>query len=707
GRKIVYVSNKGSDSYGQNYLVEYDVADKSKKRLVPKISSSISWSPDGQYIAFTRHEAETWTGSSFQDLYIYDLKSGDEKRLTRKLRGKNPDWSHDGKKIAFVSEASGINQLFIYHIDDLLDNDWKSLSIDKSNGFMQEKPGENSGIRKVEVRGGHIEQLTRFEDGRQLYHPRWAPGDEKIVIGTATGYGRNIAQYTFSDGSFRIIMAGKEELRYPVFHPEKNWLYYASSETGIYNIYRLDLDTNERSLLTNVPGGAMMPHVNKRGDITYACYDSIGYHIYMIAQPLPVAREYAIYQENYLASVPDKNFDDSILGDWTIKPYRQKFTGLHIMPRLWFDYGTFKPGIYLFSGDVLDKMSLIAGAAVNSRMDYDLYGAFEYREYFPTIFIEAYNLSQNITDTTSVRTGKNSEIIEQKINFDLTEIQAGFRFSLPAEIQWRFLYRLSLYHAKLEWFDPFVNDIINFRYRYLNGHAFEVRMQADHIPYSKYKSINPGSGRFFQLKYTYENNDFLEDFDTGKNIALEVYKKYSFNRIEMDWEEYFTNPFLDKHAFTIRLQAGYIDRYVDDYFYLWAGRFVGMKGYSYFSIGGTKKTIATLTYRFPIFDHIDWQVFNFYFDKLYFGVFYDYGNAWVEDKIDFSKFKDDVGFQLRLDSFSNYFFPTKVFFEAVYPLDDLERFNTFYDNKWRYYFGILFDFDLRERLGTRHSFGGN
>jgi hypothetical protein len=286
----------------------------------------------------------------------------------------------------------------------------------------------------------------------------------------------------------------------------------------------------------------------------------------------------------------------------------------------------------------------------------------------------------------------------------LTEIQAGIRFYFPTEIQWRVAYRMSLYHAKLEWFDPFANDIFNFRYRYLNGRAVEVRMQADHVKYDKNRSINPSGGRFVQLKFTHENNDFLVDFDTGKNIGLEVYEKFIFNRIELDWEEYFTNPLFKNHAFSMRVQAGYIDRPVDDFFFLWAGGLVGMKGYSYFSIGGTRKLITTLTYRFPLLNHIDWQVFNMYFDKLYLGVFYDYGNAWVGDEIDFSDFKDDIGFQLRLDAFSNFLFPTKIFWEAVYPLDDFYNFNVTYTNKWRYYFGILFEFDFRERIGSVLSY---
>ncbi len=85
------------------------------------------------------------------------------------------------------------------------------------------------------------------------------------------------------------------------------------------------------------------------------------------------------------------------------------------------------------------------------------------------------------------------------------------------------------------------------------------------------------------------------------------------------------------------------------------------------------------------------------------GVFYDWGDAWDGDGIYADRFKKDIGIQLRLNVFSNHLFPTRVFWEAVYPLDDVERYNVFYDNEWRYYFGILFEFDIRERHGPRIS----
>ena len=697
GYKIAYLSNKGNDSFSQNRLIIYDVKTREKVNHVSSVGSSISWSPDGKYIVYTQYVTDPWTGSSYQDLFIYDIEREKSHRMSKFLRARNPDWSNSGNKIVFVTENDGLNQLCLLEIADLSSDLWNDYSVDINSGEIITSDKDIRDFRKVQVRGGNLRQLGSNTRGRQIFHPRWSPDDQRIAMDTSTDYARDIALFNMEDQTFKIIISGKAEQRYPVFHPKKNVLYFASSKTGVYNIYKMNLENGVKTLLSNVKGAAVMPDINNNDELVYACYDSLGYHIYLLPNESGVDPQLASYEKDYLASVPEKNFDDSVLPEQEIKPYHQQFTGLHVLPRLLIDYGTIKPGFYLFASDVLEKMSLVAGADINSKFDYDLYGLFEYKNLFPTLFIEAYNLSQNISDSLGIRTGKNIEIINQDINFDLTEIQTGMSFYLPSAIQWRILYRISLYHAKLEWFDPIAKDFLHFRYRYLDGRAVELRMQADHIKYDKNRDINPSGGRFVQFKFTHEDNDFLTDFDTGKNIGLEVYKNYTYNKYELDWEEYYSNPFFENHALSFRLQAGYIDRPVDDFFYLWAGGLVGMKGYSYFSMGGTKKLITTLTYRMPIFNHIDWKVFNLYFDKLYAGIFYDFGNAWVENSLNLSDFKQDIGFQLRLNAYTNYLFPTRIFWEAVYPRNDVTNFNVVYAKQWRFYFGILFEFDIRER----------
>ena len=713
GQKIAYVSNKGEDYIGSNRLIIYDRSSGKKEAVAEKIVSSLSWSPDGRYLVYTRQKRNQY-GSDFNDLFLYDLKQKKEIRLTKQLRGTNPDFSHDGKKIAFVTATDGLNQLNIYQLPETFDDDFSaSVYYEIETGrLVAQGKDDPTRFRKVSFRGGAIRQVLSFTDGRQIFHPRWMPGDSVIIFDTAVEYGRNLGLYHLLSGRFTFFKKAPEELRYPWPDADGKYLYYAASSTGIYNIYRQELSSGKTELLTNVTGGAMMPSVNKKGELVYACYDSLGYHIYRIDRPQAVDSALAVYQPRYPATVPRKDFDNRVTAMPDIRPYKQKFTAIHILPRLWIDYGTVKPGFFLTSSDVLNKYNLVASVAANKDGDYDLYGYFEVREFRPTLFLEVYNISANIPDDTlNVPRGAYHLTYHRDINFDLTEARIGLSGRLFGFLDYKAAYVWRRYNAKIDQkklYDPYRQqwDIpFTFHYTYLKGQALEWQLIADMVHGDRNQAINPSGGRYVRFYHSLQSNDFLNDFAISTIGLKEVYKNYTFNEFDLDWEEYFANPLIQNHAFSLRARVGYIDRPVDSFFDLYAGGLIGMKGYSYFSIEGRYKLITTLTYRFPIFTHMDRRLWHMYFDKLYFGLFYDYGHAWHDNKkLKLNDFKRDIGLQLRLDAFSYSIFPTRFFAEAVYPLDEARNYDgsrrqmITYPRQWRFYFGLLYEFDLRERM---------
>ena len=717
GNKIAYVSNKGEDYFSYNSLILCDRITKKKKVLTGLVSSSLSWSPDGKYIAYAKQEIYDRFGSSFNDLFLYDLEKDKEIRLTRGLRGSNSDFNSDGKKLCFVTETNGRHQLNVYNLPEKLDDDFsKKYYFNIENGdLLSEGDADEINQREVLIKGGRIEQLLTSDDSRQIYHPRWSNDDSLIMFDTATEYGRNLGAYYFEKKSFEYFLKAEEELRYPYFQPDSPYLYYAASTTGIYNIYRRNLETGETDLITNVTGGAMMPAVNKNGELVYACYDSIGYKIYEIDKPTPAEKKLAVYDPEYIASIPDKNFDDSELQEPDVKDYTQMFTPIHILPRLWIDYGTVKPGFYLLSSDVLDKYTLIGGAAVNSKLDYDLYGLVEIKDFTLPFYLEAYNLNANVPDNFYYQTGADSVYYRRDVNFNLLEFRVGIDLGSliwPRQnwLGFKLDYVNRQYNAKIDQkagiqHGQTVDQSFIFRYKYLKGNAFEFRVIGDQIGKNKNVAINPSSGRYVYFKYSYEMSDLLEDFALSVTGIDEIYTKYRYHQLALDWEEYFKIPWLKDHALSLRLRGGYIDRKVDSFFNLYAGGLLGMRGYSFFSIEGRQQAIGTITYRFPLWQNIDARLGHMYFDKLYMGFFFDYGNAWNPDDFDFMDFKRDVGVQLRLGSFSYHLFPTNFFVEAAYPLDTARNYDSSrrefinYDREVRFYFGALYEFDIRERMG--------
>ena len=82
------------------------------------------WSPDGRTIAFATDRGGT---TNFKTLAIgnmrialYDVDTGSIQVLDHMDQGKNvsPQWSPDGKSIAFVSDRNGVSNIFLYDLGE-------------------------------------------------------------------------------------------------------------------------------------------------------------------------------------------------------------------------------------------------------------------------------------------------------------------------------------------------------------------------------------------------------------------------------------------------------------------------------------------------------------------------------------------------------------------------------------------------------------
>jgi outer membrane protein assembly factor BamA len=165
------------------------------------------------------------------------------------------------------------------------------------------------------------------------------------------------------------------------------------------------------------------------------------------------------------------------------------------------------------------------------------------------------------------------------------------------------------------------------------------------------------------------------------------------------YEEYLGLPFW-AHSLTFFLRTGWIDREeIDDFFYLYMGGRDGMRGYSYYSIGGTKNAMGRVTYRFPIWRNIDYQAPGLYFQSIYAAVFAEAGKAWNENKFDIEDPQSGAGYELRLSGFTFFSYPLAVTFMGAYGFNTIEYNDPFVPElsytegeSWRYYGSVLFSF---------------
>ncbi len=681
---IVYISNKGTDYLSTTSVYYYDVNTGKKKLLVEGVHSTLSFSPDGKYLYYSKITPSNKHKNNYSDLFRFDIEKEREERLTFGLRAQNPRLSPDGDKIVFV-----------YGTDGTL----------------------NLGLCSKE--GKDVKTLTDFKNGEQIFTPVWSPDGKKIAFGFSEHHNQFLSIIDTSGDNFKILIHEKDS-RTPSFSSDGKSIYFAWDWNGIYNIYRYELENGTAYQMTNVAGGAFSPVVDD-GKIVFSLFTKSGYTIVL-------SHTDSLFQKqiNIFSSKPYTNMQQNTetIPSFVSKPYRSKFTTLSLIPFLRVDrynernkgIDVLKPGLYITSTEMLEHMSVFGGAAINRRLERDLFIIFEYNYRLPLFYqlglaptatIELYNITRSIDYSFELFIDR-LERFTTRVDFNLFEFDLSLRHPISTkkfELEGRYTY--SKYNQDFgSWLHPRpeFGVVKASRMTYLISSIISLNMRYDGIMPSVDKEINP-VGRSFSLKYSYELNDYNpQDSSEIKNgFRVPVYTPYYFNRLEFLWRENIPLPVKD-HVLAFTLRGGTIlDKTVDDFFNFYVGGFTGMRGYPFYGIGGNEMLTLNVAYRFPISKQIDTRFLHFYFKKLYGVFFYDIGNAWNGNIPPLHNWKSDIGFELRLETYSWYVYPTRIFFSGAYGLKKftkeiqlLTSVPVTYGHEWRFYLGVLFGFELSD-----------
>ncbi|RPI01790.1 MAG: biopolymer transporter Tol, partial [Ignavibacteriae bacterium] len=709
GSKIAYVSNKGSDKWGSSVYL-YDTRTKTSKLILPEslsrlIRSSLSFSPDSQYLYYAKITRDNPHWSGYSDLYRFNLLREKEERLTFRLRAMNPKLSPDGKRIVFTTDKDGTLNLGVCGAD-----------------------------------GKNISRLTNFQNGEQVFTPVWSKDARRIAFGYSTGQFQSVALIDSSGKNFQVLThAG--DCRNPFFESDST-LLYSWDRGGIFNVYRLNLRTKFEVQTTNVLGGAFLPAANEKGDVAYVTYTSTGYKIAALfkdstsapAAPIAGSDSMRIRLEppSLFSGFIEGQKEDNSPGAGMkssapeqtpalqAKQYRSVFSSLSFIPLLRIDtynrnssgLDVVKPGLYVTSSDVLDKMSLFGGGAINRKLERDIFFILEYRDRLPILYqlgleptasLELYNITRKRDVSFDLYIDR-----MQTFFTDVTYNLSEFDFSLTQpifseEFTLKTSYALSRYSQDFgSWVHPHFGVIPATSSTYMIGNTFAALLKYDGIVPTMDKDINP-IGRSFSFKYIFETDKFnpTDSSSTKNGFRVPIYTKYNFSRLELIWNEHLALPF-PKHTLSLTLNTSAIlGPTIDEFFDYYAGGFIGMRGYPFYAIGGNKAAFLNATYRFPIATEMNFRILQIYFSKLYGSVFYDIGNAWPRESASDNFWKQDVGFELRLETFSFYSYPTRIFFSGAYGLDtfsrnvnDINIHTVTYGREWRFYLGVLFGFEL-------------
>src|SRR5262249_5115378 len=181
GRRIAFVVtmlSEARDEYLSNvWVVDVDDGEPRQFTRGPRRDTAPQWSPDGRWLAFVSEREKKGKGQ----LHVMPADGGEAVRLTDLKAGvTSPAWSPDSRWLAFVSRVGGWEEPAD---EEERERSKPPRTIDilkyKSNGvgFVYDRPQQ---VFVVPREGGAVRQLTvgPFDN----HHPMWAPDSRHLAF---------------------------------------------------------------------------------------------------------------------------------------------------------------------------------------------------------------------------------------------------------------------------------------------------------------------------------------------------------------------------------------------------------------------------------------------------------------------------------------------------------------------------------------------
>ncbi|NQV37456.1 MAG: PD40 domain-containing protein [Candidatus Marinimicrobia bacterium] len=657
GKSFAYLSNKRNDYFGQTELYIYNLADGSEERIASGVNSAASWHPDGKHIFYSsRPVRPNKVGSNYFDIFVYNIETEKEERLTVGSRGYAPVYIHEDSLIAYLSTYDG-----------------------------------SQNIHMLDLKDGQRYQLTEFDDHRMIHSVAYDEKNHQLLFDYTNHHFRNIGYYSISDTVVGDLIAEPmwDERDISISNGS---IYYSDDRSGIFNLYTINATDGSQGYLTNVLGGAFMPDISTDGKILYSQYDNGQYNIAILDTVKVLHEEYVGYSPSYY--LRNNNLKPPLVTqDTTVATtYHDQFAKMFIMPKVMLDYGTIKPGFYFYQSEVINRLNLFGGVSANSINDLDLFFIFEFNRFYPTLFLETFYITRNIQENSSY---SDTYVLDDRIRYRLTYFRGGLRFPILGVHTLEISSAWQVYRAFIDQSIPSEKINAGFAYDYYRGWVSSLHWHTNAIKSRLDSDIVPSKGFEVDATLNYEKNDFIEGLnlsDAG-TIVPDFSKANDLLRFEGNGEYHWEIPKTNRWTFSFDAIAGWMNNTeADSFFNFFGGGLTGLKGYPYYSIEGNRLAIGSFTFRVPIFREKHIQLGWFTLQNSVMGFIAQGGDAW-SDSFDL---KPSLGFQWRFNGFSFYNFPTAIGLEVHQGQAKVT--NTVNDKVYtygkdnRFYFTLLFGF---------------
>jgi TolB protein len=268
--KIAFVSDRNREPVAATvekrevkevYIADYDGANARRITINRNLNINPNWSPDGRSIAYSSYR------SGLPDILISNIYAGTMENPSKGV-GQNflPVFSPDGTRIAFMSTRDGNSEIYVMNRDG---SDIRRLTnnpaIDSTPtwsptgtqiAFTSERTGSPQ-IYTINVDGSGMRRISQesFAD-RATWSP--APFNE-IAFAARTGPGFDIKILNIASGETRQITFGEGTNESPAWAPNGRHLAFMSTRQGRSQIFVVDRDGRNLRQITR-DGNNTTPH---------------------------------------------------------------------------------------------------------------------------------------------------------------------------------------------------------------------------------------------------------------------------------------------------------------------------------------------------------------------------------------------------------------------------------------------------------------
>ena len=246
--------------------------------------------PTGELIAYVAPES---------GIYVLGLGNGVTAMVIGDIPASaDPDWSPDGRKIAFVGSgdriwtmnADGTQQRPLTQSGEagVYAPDWSPDG--ERIAFSSYSAGGNPGIQIMNADGSERETITDSPEGVGSFHPSWSPDGENIVFTKqeepseiAQGIPVNEIHVIGADGSNEKRLVRGPGVGFPAFSPDGTKIAFVSKQDRDTGIYVMDADGTNVEKLAGSATDDTAPSWSSSGErIVYSGEGALGTEIRVV-----------------------------------------------------------------------------------------------------------------------------------------------------------------------------------------------------------------------------------------------------------------------------------------------------------------------------------------------------------------------------------------------------------------------------------------